>query len=1158
MPRHPRTTGRPAPYAALLLVLSALLAALLPVGAAPAYADTAAEPGDCAVLPLAPFGDPGSAVASATLPEDGTVCYTFTAEQPGLHRVLVHDLHGETGAQVYDGAAPLNCYDAEWGSAGWCELPHAGAYTVTVANYGWTTDTFDLAVVALATTANCGPETGTSWDTPAVDVSVPGPLGMACVPFTGTAGERVLLYADGTTLYAGATSWITDATGARICPHFNEDDSIGCVLPGDGPYRVLRQVTGTGEGSPAEHTVAVRRLSDPAGCETVPLNTFGSGPTATTPGTECKVFTAPKAGRYDVYQVSSDSRSGTDVYDRAGKSVCRSCELPAGTYTVLTDQSTLILDRSSTAGCRPAGLGTYHGELGEVGEVDCLTLSLPEGARMAALRPLSTTGPSIDVVVVDAEGVQRCDGTDLAQGSCALTGTGPFRALVSTTTQSTPTGPYDLAFHRTDDASGCQVFPAGDFTAASASAGFGTGDGAFSHCLTIPADDHSAMETLHLRAAPGTTGTARFSVLDADGKQVCSAGPSLLTWVACGLTPGVAHTVLVTGRETAATYTLVRRDVTATAKGCTANPATAVGGPSTGGALGVPGETVCRQVTTANAGDTLHVNVRDALGTANSYVFDADGKSLCLRANSSCAVSGSTRYQVLVTVPSSLKAASSYRFDALRIATPQGPAPECGTVPNISYGYGPVTGTLDEQHTAVCAALPTAYHDRFDVPVTDTAGATETAVPALYDESLDNGCTLYIPSGYQCSVNEPATAKTTPSVFVLGLPEKAAQTSYRAELVCTSGPCGTERIGVTGVTPTTGPSGGRTTVTVTGSALHQDDKVRIYRSGGTPITATTVSVSADRRTLTAVLDLSGVAPGTLSLSVFTHDGWERQQGTFTVTEQPALKATTAPAVKGTVRVGEKLTASPGTWSAAPEAYAYQWRADGTAISGATGSAYTVPSSLLGKKLTVTVTARRAGYRDGTATTPSATVAKGLAPKATAHPAIKGTVRVGVKLTAAPGTWSPAPSSYAYQWKADGKAISGATKSTYTVPASLAGRKLSLTVTARRAGCSDGSATTSAVTVARGLAPKATKLPAISGTAKVGRTLTAGHGTWSPAPTSYRYQWYANGKAIAGATKSTLVLKSAQRGKRITVKVSAVRTGHSTGSATSRATPTVAR
>jgi hypothetical protein len=43
---------------------------------------------------------------------------------------------------------------------------------------------------------------------------------------------------------------------------------------------------------------------------------------------------------------------------------------------------------------------------------------------------------------------------------------------------------------------------------------------------------------------------------------------------------------------------------------------------------------------------------------------------------------------------------------------------------------------------------------------------------------------------------------------------------------------------------------------------------------------------------------------------------------------------------------------------------------------------------------------------------------------------------------------------------------------------------------------------------------------------VGPTLTASHGTWTPRPTSYTYQWYANGKAIKGATEAKLLLKSA--------------------------------
>ncbi|RSS37031.1 hypothetical protein EF906_23960 [Streptomyces sp. WAC08241] len=62
-------------------------------------------------------------------------------------------------------------------------------------------------------------------------------------------------------------------------------------------------------------------------------------------------------------------------------------------------------------------------------------------------------------------------------------------------------------------------------------------------------------------------------------------------------------------------------------------------------------------------------------------------------------------------------------------------------------------------------------------------------------------------------------------------------------------------------------------------------------------------------------------------------------------------------------------------------------------------------------------------------------------------------------------------------------------------------------------------------VAAGPAPKATRAPSLTGTVKVGRTLTLNRGTWTPAPTSYAYQWYANGPpprgrhAPAGSTAS---------------------------------------
>ncbi|MFE2055418.1 hypothetical protein [Streptomyces sp. NPDC059446] len=1160
MPHPVGTAARTAVRTALLLTLSVLLSLVLPAGAAQASGRSpAAAAGDCASLPLSSFGEAAPAEGTVEVPADGTVCFTVTVEQPGLHRLLMAGSGAEnTYPSVFDGETEVDCYDPEWG-AGWCDLTHEGAYTLQLHNNWPEASRPTVALTPLRTDEGCAPETGTAWDSAPLKGFAAGPTSLQCQPFTAEPGERITQEIR-TTVSGDSGAWITDRTGARICPHFNEDDSQGCVLPGDGPYRVLSVVGYAEKGYPAEYTLKIRRLSDPAGCVRVPLNAYGAAPTAAGPATGCKIFHAPAAGRYDAYGVGSTTRTVLAVLDQEGRTVCTTwsgCTLPAaGDYTVLTDDATLIIDRSSTAGCESAELGLHTSSFTAAGEIDCLALPLPAGARMAVLKPLSGAAPRVNVTVVDADGAQRCAGSDLSAGTCELTGKAPFRALVSTDSEDSPTGSYTFAVHRTDIASGCEAIPAGDFSADSPTARFSTGDGAFSRCLSIPADAHSARENIQLQAAPDTTSTAAVSVLDAGGRQVCSVSASLSSWATCALTPGVAHTVLVTGRDTAAEYTLTRRDVTSTAKGCTANPAVEVGGASAGGALGAPGTLVCRQVTTADAKDTLHLDVRDALGTANVVAYGADGEALCNK-NAACAVTGSTTYQVLVTVRTGLKTAPAYRFDALRIAGASGPSDACVKVPNVSYGYGPVTGTLDESHSAVCAVLPTAYNDRFDMKISDTTGATATAVPALYDASRDNGCLRFVPSGYQCYVSEPSGADDTSSILVLSLPETASQTSYSAEAVCTSVRCGTEQVTVGEVTPVTGVTGTRTTLQVTGTALHKDDKVRIYKSGKV-VEATTTSVSADRRTLTAVLDLTGVAVDTWGLSVVTHNAWEFGKGSFTVTAAPLLNRT-PPAITGTAKVGGTLTAGTGTWSGDPSSHTYQWNADGKAVSGATASSYVLPASLLGKKVTVTVAASRAGTPDATGTSAAVVVARGVAPKATTAPKITGSAKVGSRLTASPGVWSPAATSYAYQWKADGKAVSGATASSYVLPASLLGKKISVAVTALRTGHDSGAATTTATAaVAKGAAPKAAKAPAVSGTAKVGRVLTASRGTWTPAPSAYVFQWYENGKAIKGATKASLSLKAAQKGKKISVKVTARRSGHGDGSAVSKATKAVVR
>jgi hypothetical protein len=135
--------------------------------------------------------------------------------------------------------------------------------------------------------------------------------------------------------------------------------------------------------------------------------------------------------------------------------------------------------------------------------------------------------------------------------------------------------------------------------------------------------------------------------------------------------------------------------------------------------------------------------------------------------------------------------------------------------------------------------------------------------------------------------------------------------------------------------------------------------------------------------------------------------------------------------------------------------------------------------------------------------------------------------------------------------ANGNAISGAANSSYTIPVSLAGKKLSATVTAHRAGYDSAAKTSGAKTVAKG-AFVITAKPKLSGTPSVGKDVSVTKGTWAPPP-AIKIQWYANGKAIARATGATLKLAKALQGRTISVIVTASLAGYATAAVTLKET-----
>jgi hypothetical protein len=270
-------------------------------------------------------------------------------------------------------------------------------------------------------------------------------------------------------------------------------------------------------------------------------------------------------------------------------------------------------------------------------------------------------------------------------------------------------------------------------------------------------------------------------------------------------------------------------------------------------------------------------------------------------------------------------------------------------------------------------------------------------------------------------------------------------------------------------------------------------------------------------------------------------------------------STVQPTITGTAAAGQKLTTAVGTWNPAARSYAYQWQhsADGgntwTNITSATYSYYTLPTSYVGDIVRVRVTATNT-YGTTLAYSPSTVTVASGAPVSTIGPTITGTAAAGQKLTTAAGTWSPAGTSYAYQWQysADGGStwtdIPSATYSYYTLPTSYVGDIVRVRVTATNTYGTTLAYSPSTVTVASG-APVSTVAPKISGTMVVGQRLSASYGTWSPAGTSYTYQWQrsATGSSsgtwtsITSATSSTYTLTTADNGNYVRVVVTAKNT-----------------
>jgi hypothetical protein len=259
--------------------------------------------------------------------------------------------------------------------------------------------------------------------------------------------------------------------------------------------------------------------------------------------------------------------------------------------------------------------------------------------------------------------------------------------------------------------------------------------------------------------------------------------------------------------------------------------------------------------------------------------------------------------------------------------------------------------------------------------------------------------------------------------------------------------------------------------------------------------------------------------------------------TLTVNAPPTI---TTPPVSADVTVGQTATFSVTATGTAP--LSYQWKKNGTAVSGATSSSYTTPATVSsdnGAQFTVVVT-----NSAGNVTSSAGTLNVHTAPYIPSSEPASQTVNVGQTATFSVSAMGMAPLSY--QWKKNGTAVSGATSSSYTTPATVSsdnGAQFTVVVTN-----SAGNATSNAATLtvnSTAVAPSITTQPA-NQTVNVGQTASFSVAATGTAPLSY--QWNKNGTAVSGATSSsytTPATASSDNGAQFTVVVT-----NSAGNATS--------
>lgn len=855
-----------------------------------ALAHTAAVPDTCSGTVVTDTVYPCTSPAAA-----GTDSYTLTL--PSATDLLLVRAAGTDGNMLPisvigpDGSA-VGCRQPNWFQIPQCPTAQAGSYTVQVQNQG--VASYTLALTALLSDTTCA----------VADPSFAAPALHSPLAAGATGACYTLAMASGSVLHAAVASAqflqpivaVFDATGAQVCI----DDLGDCTLTGTAPYRVL---AGDTYGNADTLSLQLNSVTQPQGCLTVAQQTYGTVPD-TTSTVRCSALHVSTAGQYQIHAVTPDDAGvGSTLYLPGGTPTCSNsgpfCQLAVGDYNLVVSVDpavtahvgTVFIAANESRGCTTTGdtdfaSGAATGGFQGVGEEVCLTLPTASGRADYMFDEPAADGNTVPTQVVDATGVPQCPNADFSYAICTLSGTAPFRAVLSAQAFNTS---YRLLVQRTDSAAGCAVWP---------QSGYGGSWGAQVTltasnkvgCLSIPANQHSTGEMIdYTNTANQVNGS--INVYDPTGKQICFGNSTGI----CSYTPGVAYTALVSTVGSGDTYRVVRRDVSQTAS-CSAPVSTTVGGPSTAHVLISALDTVCERVTAA-AADKLWIDVRATAphpAGAVLQVADAKGAIVCRQWGVSCQVTGSTSYQVIVTAENYSGIGISAHVDTWRVGTAAGWAPQCTAHPLSVNGFGPQSGTLTETTTAYCAVVQMkpsqtigVYGSGSGLPWVSVSASGSWTDPI----GLCHGDNV---GSFSYSCGTQSTDPAGQEVLLVTPYTSATPFSYYLQGVCRSGCTRPPAATLSSVSPAVGPAGSVDQVVLHGTGLSMGTAVSLATGGISAGNYRPVSVNSSGTALTGQLITYGVSPGSYDLVL---DGASYVPGTPSPGYLPAaFRVTAAPTV----------------------------------------------------------------------------------------------------------------------------------------------------------------------------------------------------------------------------------------------------------------------